>query len=93
MAFQAVAPVVAIEVVALEKPVEVTLDLLRPNVPCGSFCDAEARVEQRTVHSLDEAVSARVSNGGGAVLNVVQGKEQLVGMVLGTPTGLTAVVR
>lgn len=60
----------ALEIVELEKLVQVSLDLLGADVPGRAPTDSEALVEERSVHALDEAVGARAADAGGTVLPV-----------------------
>lgn len=81
-----------LEVVVGEEAVEVVLDLVDPLVPGGTARDPEALLEQGAVHSLDEAVGPGRADLRGAVLDVFEGQEQLVGVLLRPAAELPAVV-
>ena len=89
---QTVALMAPLQVVVLHEAIEVTLNLLGRGVRGGAAGDAEALVEQRAIHAFDEAVGARRPDLGGAMVDVLQGEQQLVGMLLGTATVFPAIV-
>jgi len=68
--------VTAVEIVVAQEPIEVLLDLGGLLIPGLSPFDAEALVEQRAIHSLDEAIGLRRANPGGAVLDAFERQEQ-----------------
>ena len=80
-----VALVRSAEVVEGHEGVEVALNLVGRRVPVGAALDAEALVEKRSVHSLDEAACPRRADLRRAVLDALDGQEQLVRMALGLP--------
>src|SRR5262249_23005310 len=80
------------ETVAIEAAGKVALDLGGLEVPGRAAGDAEALVEQRAVHPLNEAVGPRRVHARGAMLNAFQAQQQLVGMERGSPAKLAAVV-
>ena len=63
--------------------VEVGLHLGDALVELGPAQDAEVLIEQCPVHALDEAVGPGSADLGGAVLDVRELEEQLVGMTVG----------
>jgi len=73
-------------------PFEVGLDLLGVLVPGGAAGEAEALVEQRSVHSLDEAVGAGRKDFRCAVLDPLHRDEQFVRMLFLDAAELPAVV-
>ena len=72
--------------------VEVGLHLGDALVELGSAHDAEVFVEQGPVQVLDEAVGRGSADLGGAVLDVPELKEQLVGVMVGAAAELAPVV-
>jgi hypothetical protein len=86
------APVGALGVVELEVLVEVGLHLVEGLVPGGAALHAEVLIEEGPVEALDEAVGLGPADLGGPVLDVLELEEELVGMPVGTPTELAAVV-
>lgn len=89
-AHDAVALMGATQVVLVEEDVEVRLDLVRAEVRVGAALHAEALVEERGVHALDEAVGAGRADAGRTALH---GEEQLVPMRVGAATEFASVVR
>src|SRR5207302_1552395 len=87
----AVALVRALEVVEGHEDIEVALDLVGPLVPLRAALDAEALVEERAIHTLDEAIGTRRADLCRAVLDALDGEEQLVGMALGLAAEFAAV--
>lgn len=69
--------VTAFKVVSAKEGVEVALDFGRRDVPGLLACDAEAFVQQRMVHALDEGVGARVDDPDGALLDAFHYQQQL----------------
>ena len=65
-AIETVALISPLGVVEAEEAIQVPLDLLGFEVPGLTAFDAEALVEKRSVHPLDEAVGPRASDLGGA---------------------------
>jgi len=57
-----------LEIVVADEGVQVALDLRGLDVPGLSSLNAEALIEQRTAHALDEAVGARTSDLRGSTL-------------------------
>lgn len=82
----------ALQVVVSHELVEVALDLGDGQIERLPSLHAEALVEQRAVHALDEAVGARGSHLGVAMLDVLQGQQELVGMGSRLAAELPAVV-
>jgi len=80
-------------VVGDEVGVEVGLHLVDALVELGAAHDAEVLVEERAVQALDVAVGLRAAHLGGAVLDLLELQEQLVGMAVGPAAELAAVVR
>lgn len=89
---QSVSLVGACEVVAGEEAVEIGLDLNRILVPGGSSVDAEALIEQRTVHPLDKSVGSRRAHLGRAVLNVFESQQQLVRVLFRSTAKLASII-
>jgi hypothetical protein len=58
-----------------EEGVEVALDLRGLDVPGLAAFDAEARVEQRSVHALDEPVGLRRAHARRAVLDAFEAEQ------------------
>ena len=81
-----------LEVVVLKEPVEIGLDLLGVLVPGGPSGNAEALVEQRPVHPLDEAIGAGRTDFRGAVLDPLHCDEQFVRMLFLDAAELAAVI-
>src|SRR5262249_44377879 len=91
-AAQAVALVAPLEVVVLQEPIQITLNLGRLQIPGRPARDPEALVEQRAVHALDEAVGAGGVDPRRSVLDPFHGEQQLVGVLVLAPAELPAVV-
>ena len=79
-------------IVADEIVVENGLHLLDGLEPGAASFDAEVLVEQGAVQAFDDAVRLRSPDPGGAVLDLFQLQEQLVGMPVGPAAELAAVV-
>ena len=62
----------ALEVVDIDEAVEVTLDFLGLDAPGPAARDPEAFI---AVHAFDEAVGARSADLGGAIRDLMQGKQ------------------
>ena len=82
----------AFEVVVAQERIKVALDFARRDVPGLASRDAEAFVQQRAVHALDEAVGPRCGDLRGAVFDAFQCQQQFVRMLLGFAAELAAVV-
>ena len=65
------------------------VDRLEPSAP--TF-DAEVLVEPGAMEALHDAVRLRALDAGGTMLDVLELQKQLVGMLVGPPAELTAVV-
>lgn len=89
---QAIALVAAFEVVVAQECIEVALDLGGRDVPGLASCDAEALVEERPVHALDEAVGARRGDLRPAVFDAFHRQQQFVCMLFWLAAELAAVV-
>lgn len=59
----------ALDVVVAHEAVKVTLDLIGPDMPNLASLYSESFVQQRSVHTLDEAVGVRISDIGRSMLN------------------------
>ena len=70
----------ALETVVAQEPIEIALDFIGRNVRGLPALHAEALIEQRTVHALDEAVGARAAHACRAMLDVLHREQQLVGI-------------
>jgi len=79
-------------VVEQQELIQIGLNLLDGRVPLLPTLDAEVLIEQRAVHTLDKAVGARTADLGVAMLDILQGRQQLVRMALGLAAELAAVV-
>ena len=75
-----------LRVIDLEVGVEVGLHLVEGLVPGGAALHAEMLVEQGSVEAFDEAVGLGPADLGGAVFDVLELEEDLVG-VLVRPAG------
>jgi hypothetical protein len=91
-ATEAVALVAALEVVVLQEPIEVTMNLDRLQAPGGTAGHAEALVEERAFHPLDEAGGAWRAHSRGAVLDVLDAKQQFERVLIGAAAEFAAVV-
>jgi hypothetical protein len=65
-----IALVRALEIVVTQEAVDVALDFLDADVPGLPAADAEAFIEQRSVHALDEAIGLRMAHATGAVIDL-----------------------
>lgn len=79
-------------VVELQVDVKVGLHLFDGLVPLLPAFDAEVLVEQRAVQAFDEAVTLRPAYACGAVLDLLQLQEQLIGVLVFPAAVLAAVV-
>src|SRR5262245_6427724 len=91
-ALEPVALMRALDVVVGQEAVEVALDLFDLHVPGGAAGDAEALIEQRAVHALDEAVGPRRADARRAMVDTLEREKQLIRMRLGLAAELPAVV-
>lgn len=82
----------ALEVVVGEEAVGIGLNLVDALVSGGPPSDAEALLDEGPVHPLDEAVGLGRAHLRRAVLDVLEGEQQLVGMLLRPAAELQAVV-
>lgn len=82
----------AFEVVVAQEGVEVALDFGGCDVPGLAACDAEAFIQQRAVHVLDEAVGARGGDFSGPVLDALHRQQQLERVRFGLAAELAAIV-
>ncbi len=60
------------EVVVLEEPIDVPLDLLDLDVLGHPARDPEALIEQRSIHPLDEPIGARGADLGAPMLDAFE---------------------
>jgi len=79
-------------VVVVQVGVEVLLHLLNGLVPGLAALDPEMLVQQRPVKALDKAVALWPANFGGTMLDPFELQEQLVGVPVGAPAKLAAIV-
>lgn len=79
-------------IVADEVIVENGLHLLDGLEPGAAAFDAEVLVKQRAMQAFDDAVRLRALDPGGAVLDLLQLEEQLVGVLVGSSAELATVV-
>jgi len=77
-------------VVGDEIVIERDLHLVNGLEPRPPAFDAEVLVEKGSVEALDDAVGLRALDPCGAVLDVFELQEQLVRVLVGTPTELSA---
>jgi len=89
---QPIALVASLEVVVLHELVEISLDLIDVLVPGGSSGDAEALVEQGSVHPLDKAVGAGRADLGLAMLDAFHRGKQFEGVFFRDAAELPPVV-
>ena len=82
----------AFQIVVVHEAVEIALDFVDADIPGLTSLYPEAFVEERSVHSLDEAVRPRRPDLGGAVLDIVHGQKQFVRMLLGATAEFPAIV-
>ncbi len=82
----------ALEIVVAQSASEIWLDLIDTDVPGLPPSHAEALIEQRAVHALDEVVGARASEFRGSMLDVFHRQQQLVRMTLLDAAELAAIV-
>lgn len=80
------------EIVVGHELVEVALNLLDGQIEVLPALHPEALIEQGPVHALDEAVGAQAPDLGVAVLDVLDGEQELIGMRLRLAAALPAVV-
>ena len=80
-------------ILADEKDVEVGLHSLDAVVELLAPHDTEVLIEQGPVQPLDETVGLRPPDPGGAMLDLLELEEQLVGVAIGPAAGLAAIVR
>lgn len=76
-----------------EVGVEVGLHLVEALIELGPPHDAEVFIQEGTVQAFDVAVGLRAANLGGAVLDLLELQEQLIGMFVGPAAELSSVVR
>ncbi len=79
-------------IVVGEVGVEVGLHLLDGLVPLLAAGDAKVLIEQGKVQALDEAIALRALDQGGAVLDLLELEEELVGVANGPTAELPPVV-
>ena len=79
-------------IVADQVVVENGLHLVDGLEPSAAALDPEVLVEQRAVQPLDDAVGLRPLHPGGAMVDVLELQEQLVGVLVGAAAELPVVV-
>ena len=80
-------------VVGDEPVIEHLLHLVDGFEPCLAAIDAEVLVKHGAMEALDDAIGLRLAHLGGSVLDLFELQEEFVGMLVGPPAELTAIIR